>query len=506
MKPPRCAEAIELYVAQMSTGEATAVPSLQRAAAKALTTSDGDLARVAANVTARRVVTAYLISRGGPWMDSPAPDAQRKWLAAFEEAKAGLAEEADRFALAAYQAGEMDVAKRWLKLAPQDAPMTRWVRAKLLLRDGKLAEAAEHLAFVARRLPEAKACKQVCKYSDEIYRRSEKYYDPAYETYLAGVPQERLRGELGSLLLSRGQYGEALGTLLAGGFWLDAAYVAECVMTPDELQAFVDANCPPPGSSWEGPSENGGTDIPVCPITDRQECLSHHAMVKDVSWGRVAAAKPGDDPAWYRGPLRHLLARRLARLGRFDEARAYYPAKLQPRLDAYVEALREGNDARVAKEKRAEALWQAACVARRDGMSLLGTELAPDAFIHDGSYECVEQRNPQGDPARSRLVPASADEIERARRHRVEPFVRFHYRYVAADLAWRAAALMPAESDETARVLCEAGSWLKKRDPKAADRFYKALVRRCGTTSLGRQADALRWFPLLAPPVAARAE
>ncbi len=62
--------------------------------------------------------------------------------------------------------------------------------------------------------------------------------------------------------------------------------------------------------------------------------------------------------------------------------------------------------------------------------------------------------------------------------------------------------MMPDQSDQTALVLCEAGTWLKNRDPKAADRFYKALARRCGQTSLGRLADSVRWFPDL--PAAAR--
>jgi len=54
---------------------------------------------------------------------------------------------------------------------------------------------------------------------------------------------------------------------------------------------------------------------------------------------------------------------------------------------------------------------------------------------------------------------------------------------------------MPDESDETARVLCIAGSWLKLKDPETADRFYKALVLRCGKTTLGKEADKRRWFP-----------
>jgi hypothetical protein len=44
---------------------------------------------------------------------------------------------------------------------------------------------------------------------------------------------------------------------------------------------------------------------------------------------------------------------------------------------------------------------------------------------------------------------------------------------------------------------------LKYRHPQAADRFYKAMVVRCGTTDLGRQANELRWFPRL-PEAAGR--
>ena len=60
-----------------------------------------------------------------------------------------------------------------------------------------------------------------------------------------------------------------------------------------------------------------------------------------------------------------------------------------------------------------------------------------------------------------------------------------------------AARLMPDNDIGTARVLCEAGTWLKNRDPQATDRFYKALVRRCGRTGIGRETDQLRWFPPL---------
>ncbi|HEX6861977.1 MAG TPA: hypothetical protein VF414_04125, partial [Thermoanaerobaculia bacterium] len=79
-------------------------------------------------------------------------------------------------------------------------------------------------------------------------------------------------------------------------------------------------------------------------------------------------------------------------------------------------------------------------------------------------------------------------------RNRASPWKRFHYRYRAADLAWEAAGLLPA-GEEKAGMLATAGSWLGARDPQAAQRFYKQLVRCCGNTELGREADELRWFP-----------
>lgn len=96
-----------------------------------------------------------------------------------------------------------------------------------------------------------------------------------------------------------------------------------------------------------------------------------------------------------------------------------------------------------------------------------------------------------------KLTASSADEHGRAGRSAIAPSRRWHYRYVAAELTWSAAELLPNETDETARVLGEAGSWLKARDLKNAERFYKALVRRRGTTDLGREAGRLHWFPAL---------
>ena len=77
------------------------------------------------------------------------------------------------------------------------------------------------------------------------------------------------------------------------------------------------------------------------------------------------------------------------------------------------------------------------------------------------------------------------------------PNVRYHYRYTATQHAWRAAELLPDDSEETARMLCVAGSWLAATDPNEADRFYKELVVRCRRTEIGQEAERLKWFPKL---------
>ena len=73
---------------------------------------------------------------------------------------------------------------------------------------------------------------------------------------------------------------------------------------------------------------------------------------------------------------------------------------------------------------------------------------------------------------------------------------------MASAVARPAAADQRVKPDRSSNVLSLRSErsqrlWLQHRDPAAADRFYKALVRRCGRTALGRQADELRWFPKL---------
>ena len=215
--------------------------------------------------------------------------------------------------------------------------------------------------------------------------------------------------------------------------WEDAAFLAERVLTCEELLG----------------------------------CVTTHFPLE----GRVA-------PAEVTRLLHALLSRRLARLGRLDEARRFVPTAQHEVFDRYASGLSTGRDASLTAAERATALADAARTLREWGRVLLSTELAPDFRIWDCNLETDDATKVRA--SHSGVCAASADE---------------QARWVAADLAWEAADLMPATTHERAQLLCQAGSWLKRRDPDGANRFYRALVTRCGGTRLGREAARLRWFP-----------
>ena len=211
----------------------------------------------------------------------------------------------------------------------------------------------------------------------------------------------------------------------------------------------------------------------------------------------VAAKSPDEDHddrwSWWpedlSGRLRSLLARRLVREGKVDEAEACFPAERRAGFRGYVADVRIGFDVMRPAAARAAAFWRAARCVREKGEVLLGTELQPDWGIWDNNFTAgvtIHGRVTRL-PLEGGLFAPTPGERKRLTARRV-PENRFHYRYRATDLAWWAAALLPNDSDETARIHHEAGGWLQRRDPRAAERFHQALVIRCRNTTLGRAA------------------
>ncbi len=283
----RMDNALRLYFLQWKTGDPTALSSLRFTAAKALDNPKA-LEGVALSDEARPIMTAYVISRWGQdegGLLDPAP--ARKWLEAIRKADPKNVFDADRLAWMSYRAGDFAAAEEWLKKAPYDKPMTHWIQAKLLMRAGKLAEAGRLLGSGSRlRLPN----------------------DPgpdhdAWAAYEAGVPfalQPRAYGEWGTVQLALGGYTEALFSLLTGGYWTDAAYVAERVLTTEELKKYLD--------------------------TDWSAALAAHRPVDyGDGWELVygGLVSPSNERTTYK--MRYLLGRRLVREERYEPRSSCLP-------------------------------------------------------------------------------------------------------------------------------------------------------------------------------------
>ena len=465
--------AIELYLEQFAAGDDSAVNSLRFAAARAIAETNStpaQLKNLANNSRARRVITAYLISRR-PYDDANeaanSPDANNyfdrttAWLNAVESADVKDVESASQLALAAYRANQMEIAQRWINRAGREL-VAQWLQAKLFMRAGKTAEAARLLASLSREFPQQPpGTNAPVSFAQSLYVTVNSAWG---DTIPIG---SQAFGELGVLHLARREYTEALDALLRSGYWMDAAYVAERVLTTDELKGYIDRTWSVAINSGSNSNENT-----LSPLTGFTR------------------------PMTSREQIRYLLARRLARETGGPIALSYFPTNYSSDYQTLLTELRAGHDATLPAEIRAKNLFAAAVMTRTNGLELFGTELEPDWAIYGGNYDFgITWQNRATNEFQAKINLAGADEIERASSRQVDPDKRFHYRWQAAALAWEAAQLMPDNSDDTARVLCTAGTWLKDRDPQAADKFYKALVRRCRKTVLGEEADEIRWFP-----------
>jgi len=396
---------------------------------------------------------------------------------------------ADKIAWIYYNSGDFENTIRWLELAEKDSPVTIWIEAKLLIMDGDIDSAIDKL-------------KQLLPYfkdSDTDQVKKEIY------------------SEIGVLALGREDYLFAFDMLIKGRYWEDIAYMAEKVLSADELEAYIG------GHSKESLGYNNSDYGP-------------------------GMSSIGDN-------LRYLLARRYMRMEMWQKAMEIMPDAIEvleyedyecqniigKRYDSLVgikEKMREYYDFLTAAENKdlpspamAKNYFDAAVIMREYGMEISGTELDPDWFYYGGSFyvgDCLENRfaltsnsytmeifyltkewksewymrNLVDLSKRRREIKmyrdfftGSQDEENRVLVSMPRIQQRFHYRYVAAELMWKCASLLPDNDPLLVRALYEGGCFLKDRDPKAADKFYKELVNRNKETEFGKLADKKRWFP-----------
>lgn len=430
--------AVHLYAQQAALGSGSGTTSLLFVASALV----HDLDRLRAAVhdpLVQRLLVLYVWSRDD--RDVDVDPAEPPVLLRTLDALAALPRVAgaDRLAVALWRAGRFDLAARLAERA--DTPLASWVKARAALRRGDRAEAYRLLVKAAGTMPE----REVWGDAGWTYRLR---------------PHGRLEAECAVLALARDDRTAAFRHALASGYALDILYVAERVVTTDELRAALDA-----GVTIGRPPPPGG-DEPA-------------------GWS-FATVRAGD--------LRDVLARRLARAGRWKEALPYYARKAAAdQARRYGEALEAATQGPAAA--RAAALFRASRLARVHGMEFMGTQTAPDWSAVSGNYEIASftkrdmggfepeteertwpvidrRRSPQG----SALV--GQDELRQLAATAPRPDVRFHYRELAADHAESAAALVPPRSQAYAALLCHAARDVRYTNDARYRRLWRDYVKK----------------------------
>jgi hypothetical protein len=450
------AGAVERYAQQAALGSSSGRMSLLFVARRLAPDADAR-AQLVATPSGRGLLLAYLFARSfelppalpapgepvqayDPWNGPYGSQDSASVLALFAELEVALAPAdpaRDRLAAVAYRAGRFDDAER--VLAQTDSGMADWLRAKLALRRGDSEAAA---AAYAQAIRSADGGEVWTARPDEV-----EFHSPSE------APLDmrcRLQAEAGIVALSRSDYLQAMDLFYAASarYWTDAAYLAERVLTVDELQAFVQRVAP---------------EVQRVHNDEWVMGTRHHAAA-----------------------LRALLARRLLREGRGREALPYFDDEtLRAQATRYVdarEAMQHGD--RVA---RARAAFEAAELARWQGMDLLGTQLGPDHAEYGGMFSpgerWVEVQLPGSAGTEWQQLPAQPDPLALAdERARVEasspvPAHRFHYRGLAANLAEAAADQLPPRSQAYAAVMCQATRYVLNTEYARGQQLYRRYLR-----------------------------
>lgn len=419
--------AVRLYVQQALGGDANGTASLRLVmpAITAALTGSPEQNRAARSwlkdPLLRGAYISYLASRGESLYENWHYDEKARYPAPVLQALADVVAAADprttvgasRLAAIAWRTGHYDWAARWSQRG--DDALAWWVRAKLARRRGDSDAAKADYEKALARLAAPKGASSLLDNGHQCY----------------------LEAERAMLALDDGRL-HAAAELMKGRdirhqlYWLDIAYLAERLLTLEELGQFVREAKP------------AATPAPT-----------------------VYGYLP---PAENYQRLQELYARRLLREGQGRKAETLFvDAAHRQAAQAYNAALKRALDKALPKAQRARAWFEAGRIARQQGMEILGYEVEPDYAVYDGWQS-------MGIPAKASLKMKPA-EAARWDANRPLHDVRFHYRSLAADYAEQAARLLPPHSQPYAAVLCFASAWTMRTETKRAQRLGYRVIR-----------------------------
>lgn len=347
---------------------------------------------------------------------------------------------AERLAVHCYFNNDLDGCRMLLPRIPEESLIRLYLEARFARRNGDTALAAEKLSrWLAVYREQGKERKNPLSFIPDYSAGLTEYAGLSDEAI--AFPEE-VSGVLGAIRIQQEDFLEALYAFIAARSWYDAAFVAEFLLPTDTLVEY---------------------------------CRNHtSADTKDGMQIR----------------LRDLLARKLMREYRVDEAREFFSAQCRPLYELYRSTVIAANDPARSRTERALALFQLGRILRQKGEILRGTELQPDQVMRHypeltqsdqfyrqpGLYD-FEKFDDLSYPWRLTLEMATR---------------RSALRRQAADCFARSAML--AEDPELkAAGLWTAGTCLKNRTPSEANQYYQMLCD-LEDAPMSEETRRQRWF------------
>lgn len=256
-----------------------------------------------------------------------------------------------------------------------------------------------------------------------------------------------LNAMAGAELFKLGRPMEAAERWIKGCAPEDLGLVAEQVMSIDELIRFCERHFP-------------------VPVEEEQEVYSGQCSksVKEYSWQHVISKKQ------INFMVRNLLARRLMRAGRFDEAEKYFTGSETRKLAAKFFAFRKVCNSKTASPaEKLNAQLNMAALTRFQGDKLFGTFLEPDNLICSNRNACIWGLKQKAVNLKKPDLP------------------RYSYRYRAAAM-YAQAAEMSSDPALKRCAIWTAGTILKNISPESADPYFKKLF------AIAPELTVKNWF------------
>lgn len=459
--------AFAAYLKMPMRGEGNAVNSCYRLASRLC--AEPDLSAFVDDPDLRRLITIYLAAGGSNNTDhrmshAEARKASAAWLEALAKAGVDLGFDPVRVAMLQHRAGHWQDCLATTRRLPGDEPMAKLLASRCSLRLNGDIEVSRKILDAAGGVLTTVPVRDLSQSPRNAI--TEEDFTELIELSEIKQLRQRIEGERALIELAQGRFAAALDFFGKGDYSEEVSFVAECVMTIDELKASIDQR----------------------PKADP---------------ARTTIDPPTDD----HYPAKKILASRLFRAGRLEEALDYVSPEIKTQANSYVLFMRLAERTDVADRTKADAYWRAALIINQIGEEILHASFglewtgAADEEKWYIGYDLLPLKRLKPD-TETRLTVLTSPSKEEALR--VQAWLAEHIdqpvrserdaSYAVFALALKAARSLPNNDPAGGQILQFAGNQLKYREPKAANPAYVLLVTRFKETPYGAEALKRHWF------------